>query len=162
MPLNIKDFFIKGYDRVVHVTNEVTKLDCVISIHNTKLGPSLGGVRSWAYDSFADQKNDALKLSEAMTLKNSLCGINFGGGKAALNLKGIFLSSSDNQKVTGFSPENNLFSGTTGEKVRALNVFLFKELILILASSIVEVVELNENNSKLCNLRHLLIGRISI
>ena len=89
MPLNIKDFFLKGYDRVVHVTNEVTKLDCVISIHNTKLGPSLGGVRSWAYDSFDDQKNDALKLSEAMTLKNSVCGINFGGGKAALNLKGI-------------------------------------------------------------------------
>ena len=89
MSLNIKDLFIKGYDRVVHVTNDTSKLDCVISIHNTKLGPSLGGVRSWTYNSFEEQKNDALRLSEAMTLKNSVCGINFGGGKAALNLKGI-------------------------------------------------------------------------
>ena len=89
MSLNIKDLFIKGYDRVVHVTHDTSKLDCVISIHNTKLGPSLGGVRSWTYNSFEEQKNDALKLSEAMTLKNSVCGINFGGGKAALNLKGI-------------------------------------------------------------------------
>ena len=89
MSLNIKDLFIKGYDRVVHVTNDASKLDCVISIHNTKLGPSLGGVRSWTYSSFEEQKNDALRLSEAMTLKNSICGINFGGGKAALNLKGI-------------------------------------------------------------------------
>ncbi len=89
MSLNIKDLFIKGYDRVVHATNDTSKLDCVISIHNTKLGPSLGGVRSWTYNSFEEQKNDALRLSEAMTLKNSVCGINFGGGKAALNLKGI-------------------------------------------------------------------------
>ena len=89
MSLNIKDLFIKGYDRVVHVTHDTSKLDCVISIHNTKLGPSLGGVRSWTYNSFEEQKNDALRLSEAMTLKNSVCGINFGGGKAALNLKGI-------------------------------------------------------------------------
>ena len=69
MSLNIKDLFIKGYDRVVHATNDTSKLDCVISIHNTKLGPSLGGVRSWTYNSFEEQKNDALRLSESMTSK---------------------------------------------------------------------------------------------
>jgi len=53
------------------------------------LGPALGGVRSWEYNSLEDQKRDALRLSEAMTLKNSICGINFGGGKAALNLKNV-------------------------------------------------------------------------
>ena len=89
MTLKLVDLLIKGYKRVVHVTNEVTKLNCIISIHSTKLGPALGGVRSWDYDSFEEQKADALKLSEAMTLKNSVCGINFGGGKAVLNLKGI-------------------------------------------------------------------------
>ena len=86
MTLKIKDIKINGYERVIHATNETTKLDCVIAIHNTKLGPALGGVRSWEYNSFEDQKNDVLKLSEAMTLKNSICGINFGGGKASLNL----------------------------------------------------------------------------
>ena len=86
MPLKINEISEKGYQRVVHATNDTTKLDCVISIHNTKLGPALGGVRSWNYNSFNEQKADALRLSEAMTLKNSVCGINFGGGKAALNL----------------------------------------------------------------------------
>ena len=89
MALKIEDIKVKGYERVVHATNEITKLDCVIAIHNTKLGPALGGVRSWEYSNFEKQKEDALKLSEAMTLKNSICGINFGGGKAALNLTNV-------------------------------------------------------------------------
>jgi leucine dehydrogenase len=87
MSLKINEISVKGYEKVLHATNETTKLDCIISIHNTKLGPALGGVRSWSYNSFDEQKADALKLSEAMTLKNSICGINFGGGKAVLNLK---------------------------------------------------------------------------
>ena len=87
MALKIEDIKVDGYERLIHATNETTKLDCIIAIHNTKLGPALGGVRSWEYNSFEDQKRDALRLSEAMTLKNSICGINFGGGKATLNLK---------------------------------------------------------------------------
>ena len=89
MALKIKDIKIKGYERIIHATNESTKLDCLIAIHNTKLGPALGGVRSWEYQSFEEQKKDVLRLSEAMTLKNSICGINFGGGKAVLNLYNI-------------------------------------------------------------------------
>ena len=89
MSLKIEDIKVKGYERVIHATNETTKLDCIIAIHNTKLGPALGGVRSLEYSSFENQKNDVLRLSEAMTLKNSVCGINFGGGKASLNLTNI-------------------------------------------------------------------------
>jgi len=89
MGLKIKDISIPNYERVIHATHESTKLNCIIGIHNTKLGPALGGVRSWAYNSFEDHLNDTLRLSKAMSLKNSLCGINFGGGKAVINLKGI-------------------------------------------------------------------------
>ena len=89
MSLKFVELAVKGYERVVHATDEITKLNCIIAIHNTKLGPSLGGVRSWIYNNLEEQKEDALRLAEAMTLKNSLCGINFGGGKASLNLKGI-------------------------------------------------------------------------
>jgi len=89
MTLKIEDIKVKGYERVVHATNDTTRLDCILAIHNTKLGPALGGVRSWEYNGLEDQKRDALRLSEAMTLKNSICGINFGGGKAALNLKNV-------------------------------------------------------------------------
>ena len=87
MSLEINEISVEGYEKVVHATDKTTKLDCIISIHNTKLGPALGGVRSWNYNSFEEQKADALRLSEAMTLKNSVCGINFGGGKAVLNLQ---------------------------------------------------------------------------
>ena len=87
MALKIVDLSISGYERVVHVTDQITKLDCIIAIHNTKLGPALGGVRSWIYNNFDEQKDEALRLAEAMTLKNSVCGINFGGGKAVINLK---------------------------------------------------------------------------
>ena len=76
MAIKIDEISVKGYEKVIHATNETTKLDCVISIHNTKLGPALGGVRSWSYNSFDEQMADSLRLSEAMTLKNSVCGIN--------------------------------------------------------------------------------------
>ena len=89
MVLKIEDIKVKGYERVIRATNETTKLDCIIAIHNTKLGPALGGVRSWEYRNFEDQKKDVLRLSEAMTLKNSVCGINFGGGKASINLNNV-------------------------------------------------------------------------
>ena len=47
MALKIEDIKVDGYERVIHATNETTQLDCIIAIHNTKLGPALGGVRSW-------------------------------------------------------------------------------------------------------------------
>lgn len=93
MGLKIRDISIPNYERVIHATNETTKLNCIIGIHNTKLGPALGGVRSWSYDNFEEHLNDALRLSKAMSLKNSICGINFGGGKAVINLKDINKSS---------------------------------------------------------------------
>ena len=89
MGLKIKEIEIPNYERVIHAINETTKLDCIIGIHSTKLGPALGGVRSWSYTSFDEHLNEALCLSKAMSLKNSVCGINFGGGKAVINLKGI-------------------------------------------------------------------------
>ena len=89
MGLEIKDISIPKYERVIHATNKSTNLNCIIAIHNTKLGPALGGVRSWSYNNFEEHLYDALRLSKAMSLKNSVCGINFGGGKAVINLKGI-------------------------------------------------------------------------
>ncbi len=92
MGLKIKDISIPKYERVIHATNKSTNLNCIIAIHNTKLGPALGGVRSWSYNNFEEHLYDALRLSKAMSLKNSVCGINFGGGKAVINLKGIIKS----------------------------------------------------------------------
>ena len=85
----MRDILISNYERVVHATDETTNLNCIIAVHNTKLGPALGGVRSWTYTNFDEHLNEALRLSRSMSLKNSICGINFGGGKAVINLKGV-------------------------------------------------------------------------
>jgi len=85
MPTTIEDIDVPGYERVVKGINEDVGLDVIIAVHNTKLGPALGGCRFWDYTSTDDHLTDALRLAEGMTYKNSICGINHGGGKAVIN-----------------------------------------------------------------------------
>ena len=87
--LQLHDIKISGYERVVRGTNDTTGLNALIAIHNTRLGPALGGIRFKEYESDEEQCVDAMRLAEAMSLKNSLCGINKGGGKATINALGI-------------------------------------------------------------------------
>ena len=58
MTIKIKDILISNYERVVHATDETTNLNCIIAVHNTKLGPALGGVRSWSYSNFDEHLNE--------------------------------------------------------------------------------------------------------
>ncbi len=55
-----------------------------IAIHSTKEGPAIGGCRFKEYESEAHAIDDVLKLSKAMTLKNRVAGVPFGGGKAVI------------------------------------------------------------------------------
>jgi len=86
--MEIKDINIDGYERVVRGVDEQSGLDCIICIHNTKLGPALGGTRVWSYENMEDHLQDALSLGKAMTMKNSLAGLDSGGGKGVINIKG--------------------------------------------------------------------------
>ena len=61
-----------------------TGLVTIIAVHNTVLGPGLGGCRYREYESISDALYDVLRLSQAMTHKNALCGINFGGAKSVI------------------------------------------------------------------------------
>ena len=83
----IKEIEIDGYEKVVHATEESSGLDCYIAIHSTELGPALGGARFWSYNKSHDAIEDVLRLAKGMTLKNSLAGLNLGGGKAVINLR---------------------------------------------------------------------------
>ena len=83
----IKEIKIDGYEKVVHATEESSGLDCYIAIHSTELGPALGGARFWKYNKSHDAIEDVLRLAKGMTLKNSLAGLNLGGGKAVINLR---------------------------------------------------------------------------
>lgn len=73
-----------GHEQVVFCNDNETGLRGIIGIHNTVLGPALGGTRMWSYKSEADALNDVLRLSRGMTFKNSVAGLNLGGGKAVI------------------------------------------------------------------------------
>ena len=121
MKLKITDIPTTNYERVIHATHETTNLDCVIAIHNTNLGPALGGVRSWTYKNFNEQLDDTTRLAEAMSLKNSICGIDFGGGKATLNLKNI------NKTPELYQSYAEVVEFLKGEYLTAGDVNTFKE-----------------------------------
>lgn len=73
-----------GHEQVVFCHNRDAGLRAIIAIHNTTLGPALGGVRMRPYASTDDALADALRLSRTMTYKNALAGLNVGGGKAVI------------------------------------------------------------------------------
>lgn len=73
-----------GHERVLLCSNPEVGLQAVIAIHNTILGPGLGGTRMWPYDSFDAAVVDALRLSRGMTYKAAAAGINLGGAKAVI------------------------------------------------------------------------------
>ena len=73
-----------NHEQVVFCNDAETGLKAIIAVHNTVLGPAMGGTRMWAYDNEADALNDALRLSRGMTYKNAISGLNIGGGKAVI------------------------------------------------------------------------------
>ncbi|MDO8667223.1 MAG: Glu/Leu/Phe/Val dehydrogenase dimerization domain-containing protein, partial [Gemmatimonadales bacterium] len=60
----------------------------LIAIHNTTLGPALGGTRYWKYASEAEAVIDALRLSKGMTYQAAVAGLNLGGGKSVIMADG--------------------------------------------------------------------------
>jgi len=73
-----------GHEQVVFCHNKDAGLKAIIAIHNTVLGPALGGTRMWAYKTEQEALNDVLRLSRGMTYKAAVSGINLGGGKAVI------------------------------------------------------------------------------
>ena len=72
------------HEQVIFCHDQPTGLKAIIAIHNTILGPSMGGVRMWHYASDENALEDALRLSRGMTFKSALAGLNIGGGKAVI------------------------------------------------------------------------------
>ncbi|HEX6594397.1 MAG TPA: Glu/Leu/Phe/Val dehydrogenase [Bacillota bacterium] len=73
-----------NYEQVVFCQEKHSGLKAVIVIHDTTLGPALGGARMWTYDTEEAAVEDALRLAKGMTYKNAAAGLNFGGGKAVI------------------------------------------------------------------------------
>ncbi len=75
---------LHNHEQVVFCNDNATGLKAIIAIHNTILGPALGGTRMWHYNNEMEALNDVLRLSRGMTYKSSVAGLNLGGGKAVI------------------------------------------------------------------------------
>ncbi len=72
------------HEQIVFCNDKDTGLKAIIGIHNTVLGPALGGTRMWNYSNEWEALNDVLRLSRGMTFKSAITGLNLGGGKAVI------------------------------------------------------------------------------
>jgi leucine dehydrogenase len=72
------------YEQLVFCQDKQSGLKAIIAIHDTTLGPALGGTRMWTYASEEDAIEDALRLAKGMTYKNAAAGLNLGGGKTVI------------------------------------------------------------------------------
>lgn len=73
-----------GHQKVVYCSDQATGLKAIIAVHDTTLGPALGGTRMFAYKTETEALNDVLRLSRSMTYKAAITGLNLGGGKAVI------------------------------------------------------------------------------
>lgn len=72
------------YEQLVMCQDKQSGLKAMIAIHDTTLGPALGGTRMWSYNSEDDAIEDALRLAKGMTYKAAAAGLNLGGGKTVI------------------------------------------------------------------------------
>lgn len=74
------------HERLLIVRGVRSGLTITVAVHDTRLGPALGGCRVWHYRNWSEAVADALRLSRAMTYKNATAGLNHGGGKCVIYL----------------------------------------------------------------------------
>ncbi len=101
----------REHESVVFFYCPVTKLKAIVAIHSTVLGPSLGGCRIKNYSSEEEALEDVTRLSEGMSYKNSIAGLNLGGGKACI-IADSHLDEGRDELFTQFGKYLNTLSGT--------------------------------------------------
>ena len=82
--MRITNLKVDGYERVARAEDDASGLRAFISVHSTRLGPSLGGMRLWPYATDDAALNDVLRLSRAMTYKSAVAHTGLGGGKSVI------------------------------------------------------------------------------
>jgi leucine dehydrogenase len=79
-----KEMQARGHEQVLFSYDPSCGYFGIIAIHDTTLGPALGGTRVWPYKSTEEALQDVLRLSRGMTYKSAVAGLNLGGGKAVI------------------------------------------------------------------------------
>lgn len=107
----------KGHEEVVFCSDNNTGLKAIIAIHNTTIGPALGGCRMWNYSSEDEALQDVLRLSRGMSYKAAIAGLNLGGGKAV-----IIGNSKENKNEILFRSFGRFVQGLAGRYITAEDV----------------------------------------
>ncbi|MDE0372513.1 MAG: amino acid dehydrogenase [Rhodospirillales bacterium] len=82
--INYQTLVIPGFEKILRCRDPASGLRAVIAVHDTTLGPAMGGCRMWRYASEDDALADAQRLARGMTFKAALAGLPLGGGKAVI------------------------------------------------------------------------------
>ena len=73
-----------GYEKILKITDESVGLNAIICIHDTRLGPALGGTRIYPYPTFEAALTDVKRLAKGMTYKSAIAETGLGGGKSVI------------------------------------------------------------------------------
>ncbi len=118
------------HERVLFCRDPDVGLEAIIAIHSTALGPAAGGCRQWSYANSDEALYDVLRLSQGMSYKNAMAGLQFGGGKAVI------------VKGPGFAPSDALYERfgefvdtLHGDYITAEDVGMTPEIMLSIARS---------------------------
>jgi len=82
--MEISELPVEGYEKVVRVRDAASGLDAFIAVHDTTLGPALGGMRMWPYASADEALTDVKRLARGMTFKSAIAHTGLGGGKSVI------------------------------------------------------------------------------
>src|SRR5690606_33801617 len=123
--------------QVVFFNNKRTGLKAIIAVHNTNLGPALGGCRMWDYASDEDALTDVLRLSKGMTYKAALAGLELGGGKS------VIIGDAKTQKT----PEMLQFMGKCVSRMK--DRYIIAEDV---GTSVADMVEISKNTDHVVGL----------
>ncbi|MGH7471972.1 MAG: Glu/Leu/Phe/Val dehydrogenase dimerization domain-containing protein [Longimicrobiales bacterium] len=82
--MNFTEIHQSGFERVLRAQSEDASYHGIVAVHNTARGPAVGGIRMWPYAEPDAALQDALRLARAMSYKNAIAGLPFGGGKSVI------------------------------------------------------------------------------
>ncbi len=117
MPEVFESMSFQDHEQVVFCNDPDTGLKSIIAIHNTTIGPALGGCRMWDYETEAEALNDVLRLSRGMSYKAAIAQLNLGGGKSI-----IFGNAKEEKSEILFRSFGRFVDGLGGRYITAEDV----------------------------------------
>ena len=136
---NVLDYMNrKQHEKVVYCSDSSTGLKAIIAIHNTNLGPALGGTRMWAYNNISEATKDVLRLSRGMTYKAAITGLNLGGGKA------VIIGDSNNKNDAMMRSFGKFVESQNGQYITAEDVGMSTHDMKVIFEETNHVVEINQ------------------